>query len=192
MRDYDRYYQRVKNWSQQPKIRISGLASLTILTVAFFLYFAILPTVKNIVSLNKEIKDQQEIINKLGKKISNLETAEINYNQVINNLKSIDQLLPEKEEFERLAWQIQWLANQKGAEIVNGNFEKFNLTGQTDQASSELEMQLTIKGSFQQIKAFLQSLTKIDRLIIIKEVNFNKQGLQDESGLTANLKLSGF
>lgn len=192
MRNYDRYYQQIRVWGQQPKTKISGLISLTIFTVAFFLSMAILPTFKTIAGLKKEIKDQQEVEVKLTKKVAGLEIAEVNYTKVINDLKLINQVLPEKEELERLAWQIQWLANQKGVEINSGSFGEFNLVGQAGKSDqTELSTELTIKGGYQQIKAFLQSLTKIDRLITIKEVSFNKQKLQDGE-LTASLKLAGF
>ncbi len=193
MRSYDRYYQRIKVWGQQPKTKISGLIGLTIFTVAFFLSMAILPTIKTIAGLKKEIKDQQEVEAKLTKKMIGLKTAEVNYAKVVNNLRLINQVLPEKEEFERLAWQIQWVAKQTGVEINTGSFGGFNLVGQTDKSDKiELAAELTIAGSYQQIRAFLQSLIKIDRLITIEEVNFNNQKLQGEGKLTTNLKLVGF
>jgi len=185
MRNYDRYYQQIRVWGRQPKVRVSGLISLTIFTVAFFLNMAILPTFKTIAGLKKEIKDQQEVEAKLTKKMVGLKTAEVNYAKVVNDLKLINQVLPEKEEFERLAWQIQWLANQQGLEINIGSFGEFNLVGEANKSDqTELSMELTIKGSYQQIRAFLQNLTNIDRLITIKEISFNKQ--------TASLKLAGF
>jgi len=193
MTNYGRYYQQIKIWGQQPKIRVSGLISLTIFTVAFFLNLAILPTFQTIAGLTKELKDQQEVEAKLTKKIAGLKTAEANYAEVVKDLKLINQVLPEKEELERLAWQVQWLANQQGVVVNTGSFGKFNLVGQAvnpDQA--ELPAELTIKGSYQQIRAFLQSLTKIDRLITIQEVGFNKQNLQTGGELTASLKLAGF
>lgn len=193
MRNYDRYYQQLKVWGRQPKIRISGLITLTIFTVAFFLNLAILPTFKTIAGLKKEISDQQEVETKLTKKMAGLKTAEVNYAQVVNDLKLINQVLPEKEEFERLAWEIQWLAKQTGVEINTGSFGEFNLAGQADLSNqTELAAELTIKGNYQQIRAFLQSLTQIDRLITIKEVNFNKQNLQGGGELTASLRLAGF
>lgn len=192
MINYDRYYQQIKTWGKQPKTQISGMITLSIFTVAFFLSMAILPTLKTIAGLKKEISDQQEVETKLAKKMAGLKTAEVNYTEVINDLKLINQVLPEKEELERLAWQIQWLARQTGVEINTGSFGEFNLAGQAAKPDqTELSAELTIKGSYQQIRDFLQGLTKIDRLITVQEVNFNKQKLQDGE-LTASLKLAGF
>lgn len=189
---YDRYYQRIKTWGRQPKTQISGMITLSIFTVAFFLSMAILPTFKTIAGLRKEIDDQQEVKAKLTRKAAALETAEVNYTKAINDLKLINSILPEKEELERLAWQIQWLANQQGLTINSGSFGGFNLVGQAVNSNqTELTADLTIKGSYQQIRAFLQGLTNIDRLITVQEVNFNKQKLQDGE-LTASLKLAGF
>jgi Tfp pilus assembly protein PilO len=193
MRNYDRYYQQLRVWGRQPKIKISGLITLTIFTVAFFLNLAILPTFKTIAGLKKEISDQKEVEVKLTKKMLGLKTAEVNYAKVINDLKLINQVLPEKEELERLAWQIQWLANQQGLEINTGSFGEFNLVGQAAKpGQTELSAELTITGGYQQIRNFLQSLAKIDRLITVKEVNFNKQKLQGSGEVTASLKLAGF
>jgi len=193
MRNYDRYNQQLRDWGRQPKIKISGLITLTIFTVAFFLSMAILPTFKTIAGLKKEISDQQEVEVKLTKKMLGLKTAEVNYAKVINDLKLINQVLPEKEELERLAWQIQWLANQQGLTISTGSFGEFNLVGQAAKpGQTELSAELTITGNYQQIRNFLQGLTKIDRLIAVKEVNFNKQKLQGSGEVTASLKLAGF
>ena len=193
MRNYDRYYQQLRVWGRQPKIKISGLITLTIFTVAFFLSMAILPTFKTIAGLKKEISDQQEVEAKLTKKAAGLKTAEVNYAKVINDLKLINQVLPEKEELERLAWQIQWLANQQGLTISTVSFGEFNLVGQAAKpGQTELSAELTITGNYQQIRNFLQGLTKIDRLITINEVSFNKQNLQTGGELTASLSLAGF
>lgn len=193
MRGFEQYYQRVKIWSKQPKVQISGLISLTYFTIAFFLRFAILPTFETIGSLSKEIKDYQTIIGKLTNKIYNLEMAEANYSLAINDLESVDRVLPQTAEAERLAWQIQWVAQQEGVKIVSGSFGEFNLISPKISTDlNKLETSLSISGSYQQIKAFLQKLTNIDRLLTIEEISFNKQDFQGEGKLTVSLKLKGF
>lgn len=194
--NYNRYYQRFNHWTRQPVAKVSGLVSLTIFTVSFFCFFAILPTFKTITQLKKEIKDAQEVNSQLYKKTVSLATAQNNYEKIINQLPLINQTLPEKEKFETLAWQLSWLASQKGVQLSNGVFGSFPLVGQLAKPElNTIQIELGLIGNYLQIKSFIETLTNLDRLITVQDLNFgskNLQVLKNSGQLNANLKLTAF
>lgn len=192
---YRNYYKRFDSFIKRPAAKVSGLISLTIFTVVFFLIMAILPTLKTVSALKKEIKDNQEVSNQLYKKTLALQTAESNYAKIINDLDLINRVLPEKEEFDRLSWQIQWLAKQKGVEIVSGDFDGFKLIGLEKTGIKSLEIDITITGSYLQIKDWLTSLTQLDRLIIVQNISMGAKNLKiskDAAKITATIKLTTY
>ncbi len=193
--NYLKYYKRLKQLSQNPLARVSGLVSLTFFTIAFFGMFAISPTLKTIAQLNKQIEDTEAVNSKLKSKVKDLEKAEIVYSQVLESLDLVNRVLPEKNEFERLAWQISWLAVESGVEITNSSFGEFVIVGSQDKAEGKIQLislDLSVSGSYNKIKAFLKKITEIDRLIEIETVSLTKNaadGGGKSQALTANLKL---
>ncbi len=193
---YANYYKRFQQLSKRPEAKISGLISLTIFAVAFFGLFAILPTFKTIAQLSKEIEDAETVNSKLAKKILALDTAEQSYGQILEKLETVEAVLPEKAGFERLAWQLHWLANDKDLEVSGGNFGEFEIIEQTAAASDELKelaVEFTIRGSYGQIKDFIKELTRMDRLITVNEVVIGSKRLKSDSGgISANLRLTAY
>lgn len=181
--------------SQNPLTRVSGLVSLTFFTIAFFGIFAISPTLKTIAQLNKQIEDTETVNSKLKSKVKDLEKAEIVYSQVLESLDLVDRVLPEKNEFERLAWQISWLVVESGVEITSSSFGEFVIVGSQDKAEGKVQLislDLSVSGSYNKIKAMLKKITEIDRLIEIETVSLTKNaadGGGKSQTLTANLKL---
>src|SRR3989304_8007269 len=123
---YGQYYGRLKIILNRPVAQVSGLVSLTIFTIVFFLSFSIVPTFKTIASLKKEIEDTKNVEAKLQQKIHSLNKVETLYAQVLPNLEVLNQVLPTDPEFERLAWQIHWLINKNQLGLVNGSFSEFD------------------------------------------------------------------
>jgi len=182
---YNQYYARLKLVIERPVTKISGLVILTIFTVVGFTVFAILPTFKTIASLKREIEDAKTVEAKLQQKIHSLNQAETLYAQVAPGLSSLNQVLPDQPEFERLAWQLHWLAGQNGVTITNGSFSEF----QTD----FIPVALSIRGNYLAIKAFIADLNRLDRLIAVEEVTISSKNVRlGGAGLTANLKLKAF
>lgn len=182
---YDQYYGRLKLSFQRPSTKISGLVILTIFTVIFFIGFAILPTFKTIAGLKREINDAETVEAKLQQKIYSLNQAETLFAQVTPDLPRLNQLLPENPEFERLAWQLNWLANQEQITIVSGTID--------GPEADFLPTVLTVKGGYLQIRAFVESLNRIDRLIEINELAISGKNVrQSEGQLTANLKIKAY
>jgi Tfp pilus assembly protein PilO len=190
--DYLRNVQRFKQFGQKPGSKVSGLISLTIFTVAFFGIFAIMPTFKTIASLKKEFKDIEQINQKLSLKIQALNKAEDLYGQQINNLPLVNSVLPETAEFERFAWQVEWLALNKGVQFESGSFNKFPLVNkETAEGVQSIETELTIMGNYLNTKDFLKALSQMDRLVSISNLTISSKKIKQSAGLiSTSIKLS--
>jgi len=191
--NYINYYKRVKQLGQKPGAKVSGLISLTILTVAFFGGFAIMPTFKTIAALTREIEDTESVNSRLAKKIVSLERAEDAYLGYTDSLELMNKVLPDNNEFEKAAWQINWLANEKNLRLITSNFGEFVIVGiESDPESEimELVIEITVEGSYGQIKEFLKEIINVDRLIVVEKVSLNNKKVQNEDkAITANIKL---
>jgi len=193
---YKAYYHRVQQLAQQPKVRVSGLVSLTLFTVAFFGMFAILPTFKTITKLKKEIKESEEVQVKLQNKIAAMDQAQKFYLQATNDIEIVEKILPDRVKFERLAWQIQWVAKNNQVDISSGGFGEFpvkNLDREKQKELQAVEIDMVLAGSYVNIRAFLQDLAKIDRLIGFDQVSISSKSVQKQSGIiNANIKAQAY
>lgn len=193
---YGQYYQRLRLRLDQPQTKVIGLASLTIFTVIFFIIFAILPTFKTIASLAKEIDDARTVEAKLQQKIHSLNQADTLYSEVAPRLAILDQLVPPQPEFERLAWQLHWLAEQNQVTLINGSFGDFPIIGQGNSKNGELapiSVSLSATGNYQAIKNFLADLHRLDRLIQTGELTITSKTVRAAGDpLTAGIKLTAF
>ena len=194
--DYRTYYNRVQQLAQQPKMRVSGLVSLTLFTVAFFGLFAILPTAKTISTLKKEIKESEEIEIGLQRKIVAMDEVQRVYLQIAEEIKAIETVIPNEVEFERLAWQVQWTASNNQVEIISGGFSEFPVKDSDDkrkEGPQTVEINMIVAGSYANIRAFLKSLTEIDRLIMVELASISSKSAQKQPGtIDANIKARAY
>jgi len=194
--NYGDYYRRLQMITRRPEIRISGLVSLTIFTIVFFSLLAILPTVKTIIALKKEIEEIESVNKQMQRKIILLDEAQNIYMQVASDIVFVNEVLPDKINFEELAWQIHWLANENGVKIISENFDEFPIKNDIEKEAKELKeitIELTINGKYENIRYFLGQLTRINRLISIEKLTVNKKRLsQNLNTVNANIKAKAY
>jgi Tfp pilus assembly protein PilO len=192
-KSYEQYFTKVSKMFDHPSSRASGLISLTIFTVVFFVIFAILPTFKTIAGLTKEIKDAKITEAKLVQKIHSLEQAESLYEQVLPKLNKIDQVLPPDPDFERLAWQIYWLTDKNNLTLSSGGYGEFVFRGPIEKAKDKdinsLSINLSVQGNFSDIKNFLGDLDRLDRLVKVEELLLSNKSVKSVSQGTINASL---
>ncbi len=182
---YNQYYSRLKMMVERPETKVSGLAILTVFTVIGFTVFAILPTFKTIASLKREIEDAKNVEAKLQQKIHSLDQVEILYTQIAPGLNVLNQVLPAEPEFERLSWQLHWLAKKDGITLSGGSFSEFQ--------ADFIPVSLSIQGNYLAVKTFIADLNRLDRLIDVEEITISSKNVRLSSGaLTVNLKLKAF
>lgn len=177
------YLIKLRLFYKKPLVQASTNLVFTLLVICFFVLFAIRPTLVTIVGLQKKLEESQEVDQKLTAKIRSLEAAQKAYGKIIDNLYLVEAALPQKTEFKSLALRINFLAFQHNLILDSAGFAGFDLVGGSQSLSSaqnknSYKFNLTLNGSFANVKSFLTDLENIDRLIKINRVSFKNQSSQ--------------
>ncbi len=189
---YRRYFVNLGQFYQQKKVRIYTGIVLSLLTVAFFLFFAIRPTLTTIAALTKEIKDKKSITEKLDDKIKALNAAQVEQQKIAKDLLLVEVALPDNPHLSLLAPQLEALARENGASLRSIQFSEAMLKGQEEekdpQADKEdqgLGFNLVVVGDYQNLRSFLDSLIDLRRTISVEGFAFSSE---KETGLVLTLK----
>jgi len=194
-----RYFIRIGRLYQKRKVRIYTGIVLSIFTIAFFLFFAIRPTFVTIAGLLKEIKDKRTINEQLEDKISALNLAQIEYQQVEKDLYLLDEALPINSDLSAFIRQVEVLARRDNVTINSLQFEATILKGEettakaakakrvteSEEIGQEMGFNLVISGDYSQLKSFLNNLTRLRRLVLVDAFTF--QAGEEGGGLVLSL-----
>ena len=186
---YYNYLLKTKSLYQRPIVGISTTLILTLAIICVFAFFAIKPTLITITKLNKELKEKQEVNKILEKKINNLNKAQIAYAQVIDYLSLVDKALPEKVDFNQAASQINFLTFSNNLVLLSASFGKFDLVASSPEITevNALDFNISVYGSYADIKNFLQELENIDRVVQIESVVFSSKIKKNQIKLQSDL-----
>lgn len=182
---YRRYFTDLSRFYQHKKARAYTAIVLSLLTVTFFISFAIRPTFKTIAQLIRETKDQKTVATELEKKINNLSEAQKNYLVVEPELSLVEEALPQKAEVTLLTRQMETLARQSGVAIVNLRFSEVNLT-EKQTSKQEVKFSFNVLGDYLGLKSFLKSLTSLRRMVLVESFSF-QTGKGESNILSLNL-----
>lgn len=185
---YRRYFTDLGRFYQTKKARAYVGIILSILTVTFFVIFAIKPALATIAQLIKQTKDQKLVVGELEKKITSLSQAQNEYLVVESDLYLVDEALPQEPQVPLLIKQLETLAYQSGVDIGRLRINEVDLK-KTDSPKTEkqsLSFNFTAFGNYANLKNFLSSLSTLRRIILVESFSFQK-GTDEKSGLSLNL-----
>lgn len=176
---YSHYFLDLKKIAYTTKARSLAWISLTIFTICFFLIIAIQPTLVTIAKLNKEIKDKRQACQELQKKIDSIIAAQGEFAQNVDNLPLLDEALPEKNQFPRLAYFLENLANTEGVTLNSLSFGKVEIDSKSSPKVSQnapglLSFQVGVSGDYLRLKNFLGNLETSRRLIKTENLSFSQ------------------
>ena len=120
---YYKYYQKLEPAFKNRKTQAYLMAVLSLMTISFFGFFAIRPTLKTIAVLQRQIIDRKTLNEKLDEKINALILAQDEYRLIEADLPLIYTLLPEKPEFPLLMRLLENLTIQNSATISGIQFD---------------------------------------------------------------------
>lgn len=185
---YNRYFVDLGKIYQTKKGRVYTGIIFSLITVIFFIIFAIRPTLVTIAQLVKQTKDQKLVATELDKKINNLVEAQNNYLTVSDDLSLVEEALPSKANLLLLARQIETLARQAEINIVNLRFNNINLLQTNGPKGEKIEVIFSFNGlgDYQNLKNFLNSLTSLRRIILIQAFSF-QSGKEGSNILSLNI-----
>lgn len=147
---------------------------LSLSTIIIFLVFALKPTALTIISLYSEIKEKQNIVAVLDKKIADLRTASNIFNQNRELLPQIDTAVANVPQTDTVAKQIQGIAAKDSASVLGISMGEVTLVGTSSKKSAaatgleplpggvkEMPIAISIKGDFANLIAFLKDFENL-------------------------------
>ena len=175
---------------QENKKFISTLEiSVTFLLVAFFLFFAIKPTVLTIASLVGDIKAKEITNTQMKAKIDNLMKAQESYTSVEGRFQIIESSLPSRPGFYESFDQIKETLANAGTVYSAGSFDlsKIDEKNNTDPNVKNYSVSLTVKTPFQNSLNTVADLLSNRRILNISSVTFNNDVNKQASGVQSSL-----
>jgi Tfp pilus assembly protein PilO len=195
---YQRYFTNINFLYRKKKVRVYTGVILSLLTIAFFAFFAIRPTLITIASLVREIKDKQIITQKLQEKINALAQAQEEQTAVSSELPLIEEALPQQPNLSFFIRQLETLSVQSGVSLRTIQFNRVNLKRRAASKSEpnspetkkeagverpQITFTLSASGDYQNLKSFLQNLENLRRLIVVSSFSFKYGGDEEEQVL---------
>lgn len=153
---------------------------LTIVALIIFGFFAINPTLSTIAQLKKELKDNQEVAEKLDQKIKNLAMLQQRYFALSDDLPKIFSSIPQTPDITTLIGQLQALSRQSNITIIRLQTFEVELPKkdysniQNINDYSEFTFSLGIEGSYENLLNFMTDISNFDRIITTDNISIGK------------------
>lgn len=193
--DLARYY-------RLPSVQVSLGVVLAFLITAFFIMFAIRPTLATIVTLKKNIDESRTTLKDLETKTSALAKAATLLEKIKPQIRLLETSIPpDGMRYEELAYNLEALAQSTGT-----NLESFALgesivssrlvnvyTPNKKQEIVPAMITIRINGTYPQVRAYLTRIASTIRLTSIESVAILKDGTgsRTSEGGTLTMTISG-
>ena len=158
---------------------------LTFGALIFFGIFAINPTLSTIANLKKQLADDQSVDQQLKTKIDNLSSLEQQYNQLGSNLTNIYNAVPQTAEVPLLSAQIAAVAKKHNLIITTYRVAEIQLAVNPKNTHTQsFIFTLQAKGNYNDMLAFPEELTKLNRIITIESMEIGRDARNNDLVLT--------
>lgn len=191
--------EKVKQIAQRPEIRASIEVILSVFAVLFLLFVAIRPTLAIVATLQKKIEDQNTVDRKLSNKVTQLIKATADMSTYGDKLPLFNQAVTDETARAGLAKRIELLADENNLAVNQFTFTAVPLLGQNIKLSDKtkggqkpeaekgssitsFEVNLDVKGNLDNLMSFISKLENMDRLVMLKSLDFKKEVSKDETG----------
>lgn len=150
---------------------------LTLLTMAFFIVFAIKPTIATIVQLKKQIKDSQFLDNTLKTKIASLITLKDAYATLGSGVDTVSAAIPKTPAAAYFLGQIQTVISQTNTQITTLQVATVPLTKDSilKKQVTSFSFSLSISGPYQSVLSFIEALGTANRLVSYDSISITKE-----------------
>ncbi len=152
-----------------------------------------------IASLTKEIEDKQMVAQKLEEKINALTIARNEYEILYSELPLVEDALPLESDLSFFLRQMETLAVQNNVDLRSIQFGEISLRGESvskpdstetkEGGLSSVPFGLSVSGSYQNLKNFLQSLEDLRRIVIVSSFVFKTE--KEKEGKSLILSVNG-
>lgn len=193
-----RYAKLVDPAMRDPLIRGYIEILATILLVAFFVFFAIRPTLNTVSELLKKSSELKTTDVALTQKIKNLVAAQAVYSHYENQIPLLETAMPKKPETVPIIFEIEKLVNKNQVELTSLAISNIGLTADLWKKDETLEtvkkiplvFTITIKGSFNNGEQFVADLVSLKRFLNVDKVTYDSP--KNTNDLSINIQGTGY
>jgi Tfp pilus assembly protein PilO len=179
---YRRYIQIAK---EKPLWSASFWVILTLVLLIVMVFAALKPTLTKIASLVGQIKQRQEISQKLDEKILKMKDIQKMLEENRDNIVLLDEGLPQSPEWKDLALKLQDIASQSAENLTTFTYGLVPVTGKglpakkTDElvlpgGISYIRLTMMGTGEYGQMKQLISESEKIRRILIVDSFRIAK------------------
>ncbi|MCL4382875.1 hypothetical protein M1545_03735 [Patescibacteria group bacterium] len=207
---WKKYYLRYKKYflsiyslyQKKPELKSYLELFLSLLAIAFFLIFALKPTLLTITQLLKDIDAKEEIIRKMDTKIQNLEIASELYASEEENITLVNDAVPQDPDPTGFVRQLEGLSRETNVNILGLTVREIVLVGEepTDQKRADnlaplpsdsdgLGFSISVSGGYQSLSSFISLLENMRRPVKIDTIGLT--AAQTREGQVLVLIVSG-
>lgn len=199
---YRRYYERFGLVAAQPKTRAYSSAVFSFLAASLFGLYAILPTMRTIIFLNREIVDKTKVNREMEDKITSLIESQAAIEAAGDTLTLVSEAIPETAKPVELTLTLRNLTRVAGASTSAIQVSSVPLlveatvSAQTAAQAAGFPVTVTTNGSFASLKSFIDRLLSLKRIVTIDSIRFTQAtgvaGTPAGSSLQLVLQLKAF
>lgn len=177
---FSKYYTYIKPVLKNKTVKTYSPLVFSLITIAIFSLYALRPTIATIISLQKSVVEQEEVLAKLNQKVKSLSDGRRNYQLIEEPVKDkLINLLPDSTSLPPLINDLTSIAVINSASISGVQFQPVDLDGPPNQPSTksslkEIELTANFQGNYAQLFKVLDHLSTANRLISIQSVNFSQ------------------
>lgn len=175
-----RYYTYIRPIMRNKFARTYSSLIFSIITISIFSFYAIRPTVTTILSLQKSIEEQNQILSSLKEKVNNLVQGKKNYDEIPAATKDkLNNLVPETANLSGLINSLAFAAEDAEATISGLQFQPIDILQPSNKPTknaqiSQVDFTINVQGSFSGLMKMLSTIKRLDRLIVISSINFTQ------------------
>ncbi len=162
---------------KKPKNQAYFVLILSFFTIAFFGFFAIRPTIKTILQLNREIQDNRDLNQKLSEKINALAQVQSDYELIRGAIPALYNAVPKTAEFPILVSTLEQIGQKTDASISAISINNVVIAPASARPGgakepTQVTFQAAYNGRYDQLLAALELLLNDKRIMTLDSVSF--------------------
>ena len=168
----------------------TGIPLVLLIGTTLLSVFVAYPKYKDLPTKREEFKKQTDLNIALETKLKKLEDL-TDFKDVINeDSRLINSAIPSQDDIPLLLTQIQNIAKESGLTITNLTYS--STSGASSKEADKVNVQLSIKGSYSQVKQFFYALEKAARIVDVTTLRFSSsiEGKETDALTSAELEIS--
>ena len=160
----DRYY-HARDEDERQKFIAYFYITISLFTLSFFGFFAIRPTIITIVNLNRQLKDNEQVLERIKQKQQDLAKLTALQDSLKNEIPLIEKAVPNVPKIPHLSRQIETVALKNNVNLTSLNFGAIDVGGATSESLLSFLISITAEVAENDVNKFIRDLTSMDRLL---------------------------